>query len=298
MFKSLYTKKTIEMLSNADNEKLGRYAESMPEGKFWNLHNNQPDKADAIGLQADGTVVALFKYGCSINPLMMDASGKKNWGDFHVALSTSSCGGCFYPNYNYSEDVDWDLSISQYNDSLYSKSKAIVAIWVFPVVKEMKLNLEVDGEVNADLFIIPNEISRIGSFFKSYQVRYAKLCQDLFELNGVEYDLDDFDSEKLVEIWAVSREDLGSDNLGSHGFTMTIDGQEYYCRFPSYLPVRLFSGKKEGEIISLIIPIEGQGDENDDHVSLKMRFNLRLAQTEYRYRGFGKFEDLLAGLLG
>lgn len=295
MFKNLYTFETIEMLSTAANEKLTRYAESMPEGKFWNLHNNQPDKADAIGLQADGTVVALFRYGCSINPLMMDATGKKNWGGFTVALSTSSCGGVFYPDFNYQPVVDWELSIKKYNEGLFSKTKVLVAIYVFPVEEKKSVDVEIFRDVDADAFIIPNGASRICTFFSGARNRYIDLCQKIYEFNHIEYNLDEFDNEKMIEMWVVAKEDLNSENLGSHGFKLEIEGVPNYCRFPNYLPMRLFEGKEEGDIVTVIIPIDAYNYEHDDvKTEIYIRFHIRLAQTEYRYRNFGRFEELLA----
>ncbi len=299
MFKNLYTEKTIEMLSNAANEKLTRYAENMPEGKFWNLHNDKVDKADAIALQADGTVVALFRYGCSINPLMFDADDRKNWGGYKVAISTSSCGGVFYPDFNYQHVVDWDLSIKKYNQGLFTKSKVLVAVYVFPVEMKQSVDVNVFKDVDADAFIIPNGVPAIKSFFSSYQQRYSDLCQKIYEINGIDYDTENLGEEKMLEMWVTAKEDLDSENLGSHGFELEIEGVQNYCRFPNYLPMRLFEGKEEGDIVSIILPIIAYTYKDDNaKTELYLKFHIRLAQTEYRYRSFGRFEVLLARLLG
>lgn len=295
MFKNLYTAETIEMLTNAANEKLTRYAENMPEGKFWNLHNGKVDKADAIALQADGTVVGLFRYGCSINPLLFDESDRKNWGGYKVAISTSSCGGVFYPDYNFQPVVDWELSIRKYNEGLFTKSKVLVAAYVFPAEMKQTVDVEISRDVDADAFIIPNGVPTIKSFFTSYQKRYSDLCQKIYEINGIEYDEENLGEEKMLEMWVTAKEDLGSENLGSHGFKLEIDGTPKYCRFPNYLPLRLFEGKEEGDIVSITLPITAYTyEDGETKCELYIRFHIRLAQTEYRYRNFGRFEELLA----
>ena len=133
MFKSLYNRTTIEALSDYAEDRLNRFAKEMPNGKLWNLHQGgYADRVDAIGLQADGTVVALYSRDiCSINPLILDTSDKKPWGGMRVALSTSSCGGVFYPDYNFTSHIDWEVSIRKYNDGLYTKNKIIVAVYEF-----------------------------------------------------------------------------------------------------------------------------------------------------------------------
>jgi len=133
MFKSLYNRTTIEALSSYAEDRLNRFAKEMPNGKLWNLHNGGfPDKVDAIGIQVDGTVVALSKYWvCSVNALIIDATDRKPWGGMRVALTSNAVGGTFVPDCNHTSHIDWEVSVNKYNKGLYNKNKIIVAVYEF-----------------------------------------------------------------------------------------------------------------------------------------------------------------------
>ena len=124
---------TVEILFGYAKKKLEEFAQNMPKGQCWNLHNGgSVCRVDAIGIQADNTVVALFKTGCSVNPLILDKINKKPWGGFRrVELSTRSCGGTFVPDYAGTSNIDWEASVERYNKGLYNKNKIIVGIYVF-----------------------------------------------------------------------------------------------------------------------------------------------------------------------
>ena len=293
MFTNLYNTNTIEILSNGAKEKLERFAKYMPEGKFYNLHNNTTEKAEVIGLQADGTVVYLSKHGyCSVNPLRLDADGTKNWDGNEVALSTCSCGGTFNPDYNFGTEVDWAISCQKYNESLLTPTKAIVAIYEFPTENDIP-----EFDLECDVFIIPNSLSKVKDFYDFAKPKQYEMLKDVLGTNGYEYDPEE---EILVETWAVGK-NVECDNLHDHGFTVKINGKEYFLRFPGrYLPYSLFKGKKEGDVIELRIPVAVGVRHSKAPVvqqTIMLNTKMKLNQSSYRYARFGTFEETLKYLL-
>ena len=292
MFTNLYTGNTIEILSAYAQKRLEEFAQNMPNGEVWNLHQGgYKDFVDAIGLQADGTVVALYSRDtCSINPLILDTTDKKPWGGMKVALSTSSCGGVFYPDYNFTSHIDWEVSIRKYNDGLYTKNKIIVAVYEFDTEEEKRYH--------ADIFIIPNSLRKLREFPSFMQNSYRNMLKTIFSEHHIHSE--NLDEELFVEVWATSKEELKSENLSAHGFNVTIDGKEFRARFPEYLPVSLFLFNHEGDETWLNIPVfaEKYYRESDTVETARpiLKWILRLAQTDYRYRIFGNFEDCLQEL--
>jgi len=86
--------------------------------------------------------------------------------------------------------------------------------------------------------------------------------------------------DKVVQIWTTS-EDV--DSWNNHGAPDPIleimgfhEGPRTY--FPEYWPASVFAGLKEGETVTI------NGD--------KFNITLTTAQTKYRYKRFGTFEDV------
>ena len=96
------------------------YSKRMPEGKFMNLHNFQPDKCLGIALLVKGDIVALDGI-CSLNKMTVNSAGE-------ICLTRNSVGGCFHLL-----DTGWDASIKAYNDSLWDfcGDSAICAYYIF-----------------------------------------------------------------------------------------------------------------------------------------------------------------------
>ena len=293
MFTNLYNQTTLWILSKSAQEKLENFAKLMPknengQGRFWNLHNDSEDVADAIGMQADGTVVYLSTHGyCSINPMSIDT---KNNHPLPILLHTGSCGGVFSPDYNYGNDVDWNVSINNYNTTLYNASKVIVAVYTFDRV-EPKVIPEID--IDVDLFIIPNSLGKLNDFYEFARSDKEQLFKDVLDTNGYTYDKD---NEFFVETWAVGKS-VDSDNLHDHGFTVTIDGQEVFLRFPGrFLPASIFEGKCEGDTIELKIPVSTavrNSKAPKKKIQVMLNAKITLAQLKYRYGRFGTFDEVL-----
>lgn len=138
----------------------------------------------------------------------------------------------------------------------------------------------------AELFIVPNTILTLAGF--SDQRLMKKYLDKLGALNG--WDPVGLDTE-LVEVWIGDPTTLHSDNLISHGFDLPNGDHCSISRFHRNLPVHIFEGKKEHDVIPMKIPIYYN---NEDHTEV-METKLHLEQLKYRY-AMGTFEEVLAKL--
>ena len=289
MFKSFYNQTMIKTLEDGAQSALEKFVEYMPldengQGRFWNCHNDTVETCPAIGIQADGTVVALFDNICSINPLKI--GGNKA---VPVMLLTGSVGGTFTPDHNFGPKIDWEKSVERYNNSLFIKRKSIVAIHVFEA--------PVDGvkEVCAtgDIFIIPNSIVTCESFFPYAQPKVKEWLNGLYTMNNI-MDTDGIEKEMMVETW-IKSDDLKTENMADHGFEVEIDGERRFFSIPyRHLPVKLFSSAKEGDTVHVTIPIVNRETK---YVDILLHLTLHIRQLQYRYSNFGPFEGLLDKLI-
>lgn len=137
-------------------------------------------------------------------------------------------------------------------------------------------------------FIIPNN----GDHSDNFRDWIQKWYMPIVETNKISLEKNDY----IVQVWSASEEDLDSDNLERHGFTITEDGKRiHYSPRMELLPASMFEGKVEGDTVTFDVPIHGFDEEGelDDEVIVTLRFNMKLCQREYRYRNFGNFEEVL-----
>lgn len=152
---------------------------------------------------------------------------------------------------------------------------------------------------NAAVFVIPNAAGYCRQFWlKSVGERVEKYSKALCSQKGIEFDPE---HDKLVQVWFVSKynenlgndylkeDNLGSDNLGDHGFRM--DGKFYGFRY-SHLPYSLIKGMKEGDTMDLEFEVFTD-DEKDYRTYDTIKLHITFDQRSYRYRNFGKFEDVV-----
>ena len=128
---------------------------------------------------------------------------------------------------------------------------------------------------NIAIFIVPNRLKPVR------EMKIVEFYRDRLKKIEAFYGLTLDDNELMVEFWATDRSDRsGNSNLNDHGY-VTKGGNLY--RFPTYIPLSLIRDKQEGDILR----IDGaQG-----------AFTLQCLQKPYRYSRFGKFEEVLSGLL-
>lgn len=125
--------------------------------------------------------------------------------------------------------------------------------------------------VKGIVFIVPNSLRGVKNVFNPEQIEGK--VKTISEKTGKEYDPQ---TTVLVEVWAA---DDQCDNWSCH--YKRVDGEE--IKFPTYLPVDLFEGKKEGDTVTFKWG--------------KYDIELTLNQLDYRYRSFGAFEKVLDDLI-
>ena len=91
--------------------------------------------------------------------------------------------------------------------------------------------------------------------------------------------------ELFVQVW-MSNSDC--DNWSDHFYDVRY----------GHLPISLFDGKEEGDAIEFeALTTSWKGSRKNRPTPEKCMVKLTLKQLDYRYRRFGKFEDVLARLL-
>lgn len=101
-----------------------------------------------------------------------------------------------------------------------------------------------------------------------------------------------------AQIWITNNE---NDNMVDHGFYITAnDGNEYYIP-AGELPRRvnkeiLPSSEGISKFVEFDVHPLNDGFRKDKTVTIKLLIALTANQLEYRYRNFGKFEDVLAAV--
>ena len=150
---------------------------------------------------------------------------------------------------------------------------------------------------NADVFVIPNHASTADEFIFGKETRKETVSNVCFA-NAVSYSPE---MDKLIQLWIVS-DDLQSDNIEDHGFIYKFNGKEYRCHLPAYchsLPKTVLPSK-EGETKTVIIPnciAEERSHDADEEIIFDLELHLTAAQTKYRYKNFGNFEDAVRYVL-
>ena len=156
--------------------------------------------------------------------------------------------------------------------------------------------------IEADVFVVPNPAFRP---YKELDFGSAKFVNELAvqlagKLSALNSHLKYGDKinvlpameDKYIEVWIATRGDDQS-NWSCHG----IDQLDHKW-FPEVerLPASLFAGKKEGDVVTFSMPIirKDLDDDGEDIIIKKwQKVSLCLKQRDYRYRGFGNFEEVL-----
>lgn len=142
-------------------------------------------------------------------------------------------------------------------------------------------------EANGDMFIIPNSFIRLSEEDK--ESRLSVQVRDIFS----HYNMTPEDDELMTQVWIVAKDDLGTENLTDHGcHFMDEDERKYASPHISIIPTRIFEDKKEGDIVD----VQFKHHQSDPEFECEFILHLRLAQSEYRYRRFGQFEEVFEKL--
>ena len=145
--------------------------------------------------------------------------------------------------------------------------------------------------IAADLFIVPNRS------FKVTEKTFEWVRFDLYEIYSANKLAGEFKDQNWVQVWFVTR-----GNEDSNWTDHTIDGFTElggWRPVSQYLPKSIFDGHKEGDVVTIILPIcksvelaENENSYADMRARVKVEFCLK--QQNYRYERFGTFEEVLA----
>ena len=160
----------------------------------------------------------------------------------------------------------------------------------------------------ADVFVIPNASFRYEGSLSQKGGWDTDFVSDLYHVwwktTTEEYRREhDFKDESFVQIWYVTPH-IEDSNWCAHTINGYKELKKGWRPISEYLPKCLFEGHKEGDCITVDLPIRKwiTKDEAEelgivcDGCCLKatIKVQLQLAQQKYRYRRFGNFEDVLA----
>lgn len=153
-------------------------------------------------------------------------------------------------------------------------------------------NNQIVVTVNCDGFIIPNHGGKIrdGFLFADEMTEYFT---KVAKMNGTTFDTE---NDTIMQVWLCNED---SDNIVCHGAFVEIPGENDNVRdiwFPQheYFLSKLFKDKKEGDVVSMEIPVvlAGEFDEIGHGLDATLHLNIKLSQQKYRYRGHGTFEEV------
>lgn len=146
-------------------------------------------------------------------------------------------------------------------------------------------------EGNLEAFIIPNKGGLVTNWLsESTQQRMINDIKKISILSSKEFDPK---NDPVVQLWFTG---MGCENLVDHYLhAETDDSKRVYMRARNlgHLPASFFEGKKEGDSIDLVFPATCEVADSDDELNITVKAKVTLAQTKYRYRSFGNFEDVL-----
>ena len=162
-------------------------------------------------------------------------------------------------------------------------------------------NIEETGE----FFIVPNTASVINENSYAF-VSSIIWYESIMKANGHGVETSKFQhyetykemskSDPLVQVWIAT--DRCKDFTSDLPAIKDEFGIYHFVRLSPYIPLSLIKDVKEGDTITLNLPVDvfvddiPAGDYIGEYKST-IRFTLTAAQDKYRYRGFGPFEKAL-----
>ena len=173
-------------------------------------------------------------------------------------------------------------------------------------------NKNFDIYMDADMFIVPNRAGQVRpDCFDDY---FVKKALSVIEANNYEFDIT---KDKLVQVWLVSKdEESKCDNLNDHSVKFGYDNKLIFVsHLCDELPLNVLKKLKEGDTIDITYPVRGTHDisvkdishasveknyrdwedvTEDLNINVNLHLHVTCNQEAYRYRRFGKFEDVAA----
>jgi hypothetical protein len=150
--------------------------------------------------------------------------------------------------------------------------------------------------IEADVFIIPNSLAVMGRDSKYWSFLDTDLFYSSRKANGIDTD----DTSANVQVWITNSD---YDNMVDHTFRVTTkNGDIYIGHLYGYLPIEIFDNKVEGDTIEVNLLGSfskkiGSHADADGSKYFYVPGKLKLNQLSYRYRQFGRFEEILNKLI-
>lgn len=147
-----------------------------------------------------------------------------------------------------------------------------------------------------DGFIVPNHADRIcdNDYWQNKCQSFIDYLNKVCQMNG--YSGLNINRDHIVDVWLSSKDQLKSENLSDHGATIIgEDCQDQHIQLYSihWIPDKILYGHCEGDEITIKVPFNPTDFHHPELGDVVIEMKVRLAQTEYRYKRFGHFEDVL-----
>lgn len=152
------------------------------------------------------------------------------------------------------------------------------------------MNISDGIKFDAKIFVIPNSAGKVSDFFDPEQV--IRNATEVCEANGITFDPE---NDYLIETWYHSKQ-LGCDNIPDHNiYFEDEEGNKWILgsNCGRYLPAKLFEGHKEGDTITIKLPMWLTKNYSENSEDVIAEINLTLQQQGYRYQRFGDFEEVV-----
>jgi hypothetical protein len=149
------------------------------------------------------------------------------------------------------------------------------------------------AKINCNIFIVPNSIHT----FRNEDVNDSLYGSRVYEQFATSFNYEkEWSSEKFVQVWYVTPGSSDS-NWFDHNVD-GIEGLEHYAPITDRLPVSLFEGKKEGDVIltKVVFRKHHFWKDTEEPKTKVLEVALRMNNLGYRYSDRGPFEEAIKGL--
>jgi hypothetical protein len=149
------------------------------------------------------------------------------------------------------------------------------------------------AKINCNIFVIPNSVYT----FRNEDANDSLYGSRVYEQFTTSFNYEkEWSSEKFVQVWYVTPGSSDS-NWVDHNVDH-IEGLEHYAPITDRLPVSLFEGKKEGDVVSTKVVFRKHHfwKDTDEPETKVLEVALRLNNLGYRYSSYGTFEEAIKGL--
>lgn len=175
------------------------------------------------------------------------------------------------------------------------------------IIISLKNTMKTTETIIADVFVIPNPAFCYNGSMAQEEAFSSDFVSDLrkvwWNTTTEEYRKEhEFKNEVWIQVWYITPGQSDS-NWCNHKIDGYKDLSGWYP-ISEYLPKSLFKDHKEGDCITIDLPIRKYLGTKDCkelgiscdicHLEATIKVQLQLSQMKYRYRRFGNFEDALA----